>query len=168
MRPKQDDLHFTYHFQTRFFFKRQKNHCNLFLRVQLNTKENWFRQWLGAEQTPSHCLSQWSMVHICVSRIDWVDYITVFGKYIDAEKNGTVWVHEGDLHSHIWKWAIPTRQVRSGRGTGGPYIVISPISRMVDGSTAWCLFLWQSAPWLLQIVMYYFGPCILQVPERIV
>ena len=69
------------------------------------------------------------MVHICVSRIDWVDYFTVLGKYIDAEKNGTVWAHEGYLHPHSWKWAIPTRQVGSGRGTSWPWFVKSPLAR---------------------------------------
>ena len=37
------------------------------------------------------------MMHIWVSRIDWVDYFTVLGKYIHAEKNGTDWAHEGYL-----------------------------------------------------------------------
>ena len=43
------------------------------------------RQWLGAEQTPSHYLNQWwprSMAHICVSRIHWVHYFTVWGIYM--------------------------------------------------------------------------------------
>ena len=62
-----------------------------------------------------------------LSRIDWVDYFTVLGKYIDAEKNGTVLAHEGYLHPHSWKWAIPTRQVGSGRGTGWPWFVKSPM-----------------------------------------
>ena len=64
-----------------------------------------------------------------LSRIDWVDYFTVLGKYIDAEKNGTVWAHEGYLHPHSWKWAIPIRQVGSGRGTGWPWFVKSPMAR---------------------------------------
>ena len=101
------------------FFKRLKYHCNLFLMVQLIINQNWFRQWLGTEKTLSHYLSQgWSrpMVHIRVSPIDWVDYFTVLGKYIHAEKNGTVWAHEGCFHPHIWKRAILTPQVGSGRG----------------------------------------------------
>ena len=79
--------------------------------VQLIINQNWFRQWLGTEKTLSHYLSQgWSrpMVHIWVSRIDWVDYFTVLGKYIHAEKKCTVWAHEGCFHPRIWKWAIPT------------------------------------------------------------
>ena len=53
---------------------------------------------------------------------DWLGWLLHrFGKYIDAEKNGTVWAHEGYLHPHSWKWAIPTRQVGSGRGTGWPH-----------------------------------------------
>ena len=43
-------------------------------------------------------------------------------------KNGTVWAHEGYLHPHNWKWAIPTPQVGSGRGTGWPYFVKSPVA----------------------------------------
>ena len=97
--------------------------------MQLIINQNWFRQWLGTEKTLSHYLSQrWSrpMVHIWVSRIDWVDYFTILGKYIHAEKNGTLWAHEGNLHTHSWKWAIPTPQVGSGRGTGWPYFVKFP------------------------------------------
>ena len=113
-------------FPNPFFFKRLKNHCNLFLRVQLIINQNWFRQWLGREKTLSHYLSQWwsrLMVYLWVSRIDWVDYFTRFGKYIHAEKNGTVWAHEGYLHPHSWKWAIPKLpHVGWGRGTGWPYI----------------------------------------------
>ena len=69
------------------------------------------------------------MVHIRVSRIDWVDYFTVLGKYIHTKKNGTVWAQEGYLHPHSWKWAIPTPQVGSGQGTGWPYFVKSPIAK---------------------------------------
>ena len=109
-------------------FKRLKNHCNLSLTVQLIIKQNWFRQ---TEKTLSHYLSQWwsrPMVHIWVSRIDWVDYFTVLGKYIHAEKDGTVWAHEWYLHPHSWKWTIPTPRVGSGRGTGWPYFVKSPLT----------------------------------------
>ena len=70
------------------FCQMTKNHCNLFPRVQLIINQNWFRQWLGTEKTLSHYLGQWwsrPMVHIWVSRIDWVDYFTVLGKYIHAE-----------------------------------------------------------------------------------
>ena len=92
----------------------------------------WFRQWLGSEQTPSHYLSQWwtgSMVHIRVSRIDWVDNFTVLGKiYRCREKNGTIWAHEGYLHPHIAE-SGQCRPARSGSGwgTGWPWFVTSPI-----------------------------------------
>ena len=87
---------------------------NLFLTVLLIINQKWFRQWLGTEKTISHYPSNWwsrPMAHIWVSRIDWVDYFTVLGKYIHAEKNGTLWAHDGCFHPHIWKWAIPTPQV---------------------------------------------------------
>ena len=67
------------------------------------------------------------MVHVCVSRIDWVEYFTALGNISMRRKNGTVWAHEGYLYPHNWKWAIPTPQVGSGRGTGWPYFVKSPL-----------------------------------------
>ena len=79
------------------------------------------------------------IVHIWVSRIDWVDYFTVLGKYIHTEKNGTVWAREWCLHPHSWKWAIPTPQVGSGRGTGGPYFVKSPLN---SGRGWWWWWWW--------------------------
>ena len=100
--------------------------------------QNWFRQWLGTEKTLSHYLGQWwsrPVVHIWVSRIDWVDYFTVLGKYIHAEKNGTVWAHEGYLHPHSWKWAIPTPQV--GLRDGLTMFCKIPIERG-EGMTDWC------------------------------
>ena len=72
-----------------------------------------------------HHLGQWwsrSMVHICVSRVDWVDYFTVLGKYIDAEKNDTVSSHEGYLHPESKKC-----QVGSGRATGWTWFVKYPM-----------------------------------------
>ena len=132
LRPRQDDHNL--HIISKYFFKRLKNHCNLFLTVKLIMNKNWFRQWLGTEKTLSHYLSQWwsrPMVHIRVSRIDWVDYFTVLGKYIHAEKNGTVWALEGYLHPHSWKWAILTPQVGSGREKGWPYFVKFPVRRSV-------------------------------------
>ena len=123
LRPRQDDNNL--HIIFKYFFKQLKNHCNMCLRVQLIINQNWFRQWLGTEMTLSHYLSKWwsrPMVHIWVSRIDWVDYFTVLGKYVHADKNGTDWALEGYLHPHSWKWAIPTPQVGSGRGTDWPYL----------------------------------------------
>ena len=52
--------------------------------------------------------------------------------YIDTERNGTVWAHEGYLHPHSWKWAIPTRQVGSGRGTGWPWFGKSPLELRLE------------------------------------
>ena len=60
---------------------------------------------------------------------DWLSWLLHrFGKYIDAEKNGTVWAHGGYLHPRSWKWAIPTRRVGSGRGTGWPWFVKCPLA----------------------------------------
>ena len=53
-----------------------------------------------------------------LSRIDEVDYFTVLGKYIDAEKNGTVWAHEGYLHPHSIAESGQFRPARSGRVGG--------------------------------------------------
>ena len=45
-----------YEFQLRF-------HWSLFLRVQLTIFQHWVRQWLGADQATSHCLTQWRLVN---------------------------------------------------------------------------------------------------------
>ena len=82
------------------------------------------------------------MVHMWVSRIDWVDNFTVLGKYIHTAKKRYCWAHEGYFHPHNRKWAIPNPQVGSGRGTGWPYFVKSPLTalwRPRDGSV-WGLF----------------------------
>ena len=82
------------------------------------------------KKTLSHYLSQWwsrPMGHICISRINWVDYFTVLGKYSHTEKNGTVWAHERYLHPHSWKWV-------SGGGGGG-YSSSSREGRL--GRTLW-------------------------------
>ena len=82
------------------------------------------------------------MVHMWVSRIDWVDNFTVLGKYIHTAKKRYCWAHEGYFHPHNRKWAIPNPQVGSGRGTGWPYFVKSPLAalwRPRDGSV-WGLF----------------------------
>ena len=75
-----------------------------------------------------------------MSLSDWLSWLLhVLGRYIHTEKNGTVWAHEGYLHPHSWKWAIPTPQVGSGRGTGWPYFVKSPVGilqNMVNPSLA--------------------------------
>ena len=50
---------------------RFKFHWNLFPGVQMTISQHWFRQWLGAEQATSHCLSQCrpsSLTHICGTR----------------------------------------------------------------------------------------------------
>ena len=38
-------------------------HWSLFLSVKLTTFQHWFRQWLGASQTTSHCLNQWVLIY---------------------------------------------------------------------------------------------------------
>ena len=58
-----DGQHFAYHISNCIFFKGNvwiltKTSLNLFIRVRLIINQNWFRQWLGAEQVPSHYLSQ--------------------------------------------------------------------------------------------------------------
>ena len=64
-----------------------------------------------------------------MSLSDWLSWLLhILGRYIHTEKNGTLWAHEGYLHPHIWKWAIPTPQVGSGRRTGWPYFVKSPLT----------------------------------------
>ena len=126
--------------------------------VQLIINQNWFRQWLGTEKTLSPYLSQWwsrPMVHIWVIRIDWVDCFTVLGKYIHAEKNSAVWAHEGYLHPHSWKWAIPTPQVGSGRRTGRPYFVKSPMRELGPAAAKYtrvkqCTFHWFISSELVQ------------------
>ena len=53
---------------TKIMESRFKFHWNLFPGTQLITPQHWFRQWLGAEQAPSHYLNQWwpsSLTHIC-------------------------------------------------------------------------------------------------------
>ena len=44
-----------YEFRLRF-------HWNLFPKFELTTFYDWFRKWLGADQTTSHYLNQWMMV----------------------------------------------------------------------------------------------------------
>ena len=51
-------------------------------------------------------------MHKCVSRIDWVDYFTVLGKYIDAEKTG-LFEHTRDAFAPIAE-SGQFRLVRSG------------------------------------------------------
>ena len=58
-----------------------------------------------------------SMVHICVSRIDWVDYFTILGKYIDAEKNSIILGHTRDTFTPIAENG-QFRPVGSGRVGG--------------------------------------------------
>ena len=64
----------------------------------------------------------------------------------NADKNGTGRAHEGYLHSHSWRWAIPNRQVGSGRGTGWPYFVKSPVAGeigMLPSATITMTRLWK-------------------------
>ena len=134
--------------------------------MQLIINQNWFRQWLGTEKTLGHYLGQWwsrPMVHRWVSRIDWVDYFTVLGKYIHAEKNGTVWAHEGYLHPHNWKWPIPTPQVGSGRGTGWPYFVKSPIASTGVNSVDWHAIFVGFSEWISSTKESIYGPLLVNI-----
>ena len=45
---------------------RLKFHWHLFLGVQLNILQHWFRQWLGTVQVTSHYLNQWWLLYWCV------------------------------------------------------------------------------------------------------
>ena len=60
-----------------------KFHWIFFPGVQLTISQHWFRQWLGAEQATSHCLSQYlpsSLTHICSTRGRWVNsLLTPYG-----------------------------------------------------------------------------------------
>ena len=116
------------------FFKRLKSHRSLFLKVQLIINENLFRQWLGTEQTlnfkalPESVVIQVNGAYKFL--LDWLLITSSYWEmYIDAEKNGTVWAHEGYLHPHSWMCAIPTRQVGSGRGRDWLYFIESRTPR---------------------------------------
>ena len=115
-----------------------KVHDILFLRVQMIINRNRCRQWFGAAQTPSHYLSQYwsnSMAHIYVAGVHWVDYFNVQGKHNYKMRRKTVVLRARGLPSpHSWKWAIPTPRVGSGRGTGWPYLVKSPNSKVHEAN----------------------------------
>ena len=102
LRPRQDDHNLAYHFQIGFFFQTTKNHCNLFVRVHLIINENWFRQWLGTEQTLSHYLSQWgsrSMVHIRVSRIELIN--SSYWENLSMGRKTVLFEHTRDIFTPI-------------------------------------------------------------------
>ena len=86
----------------------------------------WHRE--DTKPLPGSVAIQANGAHMSLS--DWLSWLLHrIGKiYPWGEKNGTVWAHEGYLHPHNWKWAIPTPQVGSGRGTGWPYFVKSPMT----------------------------------------
>ena len=66
---------------------------------------------------------------VYMSLSDWLSWLfTVLGKYIHAEKNATVWAHEGCFHPHIWKWAIPTPTGWVGARDGFAIFCKIPIS----------------------------------------
>ena len=57
-----------------------KFHWSLFLGVQLTIFQQWFREWLGADQATSHYLNQcWpdSLMHICGTKGRWVNRINI-------------------------------------------------------------------------------------------
>ena len=113
------------------FLKRLKHPCNLRLTVQLITNQNlvqamaWHIE--DTKPLPESVVIQANSAYMSLS--DWLSWLLhVLGKYFHATKNGTVWPHEGYPHPHSWKWAIPTPQVGSGRGTSWPCFVKSPIA----------------------------------------
>ena len=85
----------------------------------------WHRE--DTKPLPESVVIQANGVNMSLS--DWLSWLFhVLGRYIHTEKNGTVWAHEGYLHPHSWKWTSPTPQAGSGRGTGWPYFVKSPVA----------------------------------------
>ena len=53
-------------FSNAFSWMKMYEYClrflwNVFLRIDLTIFQQWFRQWLGAEQVTSHCLNQWCL-----------------------------------------------------------------------------------------------------------
>ena len=98
--------------------------------MQLIINQNWFRQWLGTEKTLTITWVSGDPGQWCIDEsLGLIELITspYWENISMRRKNGTVWAHEGYLHPHNWKWAIPTPQVGSGRGTGWPYFVKSPL-----------------------------------------
>ena len=112
------------------FFKRLKKSLQFVLKGAVNYKSKlvpamtWHRE--DTKPLPESVVIQANGAYMSLS--DWLSWsLHVLGRYIHTEKNGTVWAHEGYLHPHSWKWAIPTPQVGSGWGTGWPYFVKSPV-----------------------------------------
>ena len=65
-------------FRRSAFFKmkmdefRLKFHWSLFLGVQLTIFQHWFRWWHGADQATSEPMVLSLLVHICITRLQWV------------------------------------------------------------------------------------------------
>ena len=105
-----------------------------------------------------------------MSLLDWL-ITSPYSENISMQrKRGIVWANEGYLHPHSWKWAILTPQVGSGRGTGWPYFVKSPIARSVCERAFSLLGFRFQIPWLIlhsaeELVFFRFENC-LPVPEH--
>ena len=156
------------------FFQTNKKTLQFVLKGAVNRKSKFVQAMAGPEKTLIHYLSQWcSMANDAyMSLSDWLSWLLhVLERYIHAEKNGTVWPHEGYLHPHSWKRAIPTPRVGSGRRTGWPYFVKSPVARSDCGMVPWRpladpgigyalfderLVHCQSKPMILQVVCLFF------------
>ena len=117
-------------FPNTFFFKRLKKSLQFDFKGAVNYKSKlfqamaWHRE--DTKPLPESVVIQANGAYMSLS--DWLSWLFhVLGRYIHTEKNGTVWAHKGYLHPHSWKWAIPTHQVGSGRGTGWPYFLKSPM-----------------------------------------
>ena len=97
-------------------------------------------QWFGAEQNQaitwiSGDPGQWRIyaslgfIVLITSQYGEYIYINIYIYIsIKCREKGAVRAHEGYIDRHSWKWAIPTRQVGSGRGMGWTYFVKSQVT----------------------------------------
>ena len=120
---------------SKYFFQTTKKSLQFVPKGAVNYKSKlvqamaWHKE--DTKPLPESVLIQAFCTYMSLS--DWLSWL--LGKiYIHAEKNGTVWAHDGCLRPHSWKWAIPTPRVGSGRGTGWPYFVKSPLVSWLSSS----------------------------------
>ena len=78
--PIQNNYHFAD--DMKLFELRLRFHWSLFLRVQLAIFQHWFREWLGADQAPSHCLNQWWSIYWCTYASLGLNALTVITQWI--------------------------------------------------------------------------------------
>ena len=130
---------FAYHFQI-FFFRRLKKSLQFVPKGAVNYKSKlvqamaWHKE--DTKPFPGSVVIQANGEYMSLS--DWLSWLITSPYWENISmrrKNGTVWAHEGYLHPHNWKWAIPTPQFGSGRGTGWPYIVKSPVTQQILNET---------------------------------